>query len=655
MQIQKGLVKYKDRTDIVCTYGLTEDGKQYYFLDGNSIPNGNIIASTVLVEAIDPMVAASNVGVIDNKGNVVLPFEHKSIKPIAGGLLLVEKAQATTPSVLEAIKLRSDPLAATKLVTTPATIKDKMNAKMGNNGRFVFNDQFSEATICDDNGHNLINNEFYSFIGIKNNERLYFSKNTVDSEVTEFSLMKDTELPVAPVVEPEGVVEEVKEPLDVVSTEVTKETIDGAMESKVDAPVSKFGGDITAADFENMDKTLVSAPVDEPTPVEEETEEESVDTEANKYNGFSPADVAADMSNTLTNMPIVKKEDTVVEEVVPSEEVVAKNEETVEEKADENVSTDTVVEEKVDEKLEEVVSKLDEEQTEEGTDEGGESVTPIEEVKEEEEALVHNDVVELPINVAQNTPKEEVQEEVSEEVTTEDVKENLDQMMAFDFGDNINYSSQKNEKLVQEESPKTEERFEYEDVLANTLVTGEYAKDEEEFNEVVKEEEFNDFEKDLLNVELDTDILAGSTVKADKIDRDSFGNNDFRVDTKDTIIEDVASTMADLIKLNKAQKEKIASYEAKFEQVVDTHKKVVDKARSQARDNEMLKVKLKNYENIVAKLENKLAVLESKVSDQERLLDSQAHELEALRPQVEGKKELARILADAQNLLDQEV
>ena len=33
MQIQKGQVKYKDRTDIICTYGVA-DGKQYYFLDG---------------------------------------------------------------------------------------------------------------------------------------------------------------------------------------------------------------------------------------------------------------------------------------------------------------------------------------------------------------------------------------------------------------------------------------------------------------------------------------------------------------------------------------------------------------------------------------------------------------------------------------------
>ena len=183
MQIQKGLVKYKDRTDIVCTYGLTQEGKQYYFLDNTSMSNGNIIASTVLVEAVYPVVVASSIGVIDPNGGVVIPFVNKSIKPIVEGLLLVEVSNSTTPSVVEANSLRSDPLSATKLVTTPATIKDKINSKMGSEGRFVFNDQFSEATICDYSGNNILDNQYFSFIAIKNNETLYLCKNTVDSPV----------------------------------------------------------------------------------------------------------------------------------------------------------------------------------------------------------------------------------------------------------------------------------------------------------------------------------------------------------------------------------------------------------------------------------------------------------------------------------------
>ena len=56
---------------------------------------------------------------------------------------------------------------------------------------------------------------------------------------------------------------------------------------------------------------------------------------------------------------------------------------------------------------------------------------------------------------------------------------------------------------------------------------------------------------------------------------------------------------------------------------------------------------------MVAKLEAKVQSLENKVYDQERLISNQSSELEALRPQIEGKKELVKILADAQVLLDQ--
>ena len=37
MKIQKGMVKYKDRNDIVCVYGVTDDGKTYYFLNNDLI------------------------------------------------------------------------------------------------------------------------------------------------------------------------------------------------------------------------------------------------------------------------------------------------------------------------------------------------------------------------------------------------------------------------------------------------------------------------------------------------------------------------------------------------------------------------------------------------------------------------------------------
>ena len=188
MQVQKGLVKYKDRSDILCTYGITDDGKTYYFLEGNTIPNGNIVATTVLVEAIDPLVVSSSIGVIDPDGNVVIPFENKAVKPLSNDLLLVEKGTPVSDSVIEAVELRSDPSAASKLVSTPASIKENMHIKMGEAGRFVFNDQFSEATICDINGNNLVKDELFSFIGLTD-ERMYLSKNVVGSFIWEFDMV----------------------------------------------------------------------------------------------------------------------------------------------------------------------------------------------------------------------------------------------------------------------------------------------------------------------------------------------------------------------------------------------------------------------------------------------------------------------------------
>ncbi len=247
MQVQKGQVKYKDRSDIICTYGIDDSGKQYYFLDGEKLSNGSLIASTALVEAIDPLAMASNIGVISCEGEVVIPFENKAIKPIADTALLVEKATPTTQSVIDSVNMRKDPLSATKLVTTPATIKDRMNAKMGNGGRFVFNDQFSEASVFDLDGNNLLDGEYYSFIGL-NDDTLYMSKNTVDSEIVECKLGKKEENNPS-----QG------ELLDVKEVVVKPEVIDKAMQPVVPPQVETENGvpstDSKADNIDNGDNS----------------------------------------------------------------------------------------------------------------------------------------------------------------------------------------------------------------------------------------------------------------------------------------------------------------------------------------------------------------------------------------------------------------
>ena len=620
MQIQKGLVKYKDRSDIVCTYGLTEEGRQYYFLDNTSMTNGNIIASTVLVEAIDPVAVASSVGVIDSNGTVVIPFENKSIKPIADGLLLVEVANSTTPSVVEANSLRSDPLAATKLVTTPATIKDKMNVKMGAEGRFIFNDQFSEATVCDYSGNNILDNQYFSFIAIKNNETLYLSKNTIDSPVMEYSLRDRMFIAQA---------EETSAPLDVQNTEVTQETIDGAMNAE-EKVVGFNPDDITAKDFESVADGM---PVEEPLSVEPSVVDPNAPVvpteEVAPAEGVAPVEENASEENEVVEDSNIEEPLSVIPDAVATEDTPVENAEEsteldeplqLDESLLNNENTETVIENSV-EGVSEPAPVVPDTEVEE---------TPVEEVPTTDK-VVSEEVapVEENAEVALDNPLTEETEEVKEEVNNEveDIpaaEVASDDKLAFDFGDDINYS--------EVETPVEEA--------------------EESVEEVV-----NEFKNDLFDTDLNNDIFAESTLQADKIDIDeSYNDFSYRVGApKDTIIEDVASTMSNLIRQNKAQKQTIEAYESKMEQAADAYKKVVDKARSQLRDVEVLKNKLKNYETIVTKLEAKIQVLENKVYDQDKVIASQTRELDSLRPQVEGKEELARILADAQSLLDQSI
>ncbi|MBO5121152.1 MAG: hypothetical protein J6C28_05665 [Bacilli bacterium] len=674
MQIQKGLVKYKDRNDILCTYGLTEEGRQYYFLDNTSMSNGNIIASTVLVEAIDPVVVASSIGVIDANGTVVIPFENKSIKPIMDGLLLVEVANSTTPSVVEANSMRSDPLAATKLVTTPAGIKEKINAKMGPEGRFIFNDQFSEATVCDYSGNNILDNQYFSFIAIKNNETLYLSKNTADSPVLEYSITNRM-----------FVAQAEEAPLDVQNTEVTQETIDGAMQAE-EKVVGFNAADITEKDFESV---MDGASVEEPLPVEPSVVDASTAEVHTSTEAVTPTEeVEEDEEDDDSEEPIsvipdsINQEETVQEEVVEVDDPlqldqslvdnpVEENTELPVENTDEVVTGEAVTEAPVaegavndavvpEETPVDVPTDLDSDMAFEGT------VVPEEEFVSEEvtadvpvegavpetavEETVPEEVVADEVPVEEEIPTADVETEVTEEAPVDEVSEAMDEAFANALSEESEVVS---EDIVEDTVETTDDKLMEFDFNEEVGSTEDVYTDVEE--DLPVEDVVSDFKNDLFDVDLESDIFADSTVHADKIDvDDSYNDFSYKVGgAKDSIIEDVASTMTNLIRQNKSQKQVIASYEDKLDQAAAAYKKVVDKARGQLRDAEVLKNKLKNYETIVTKLEAKLEVLENKVRDQDKVIASQSRELESLRPQVEGKEELVRILADAQTLLDQ--
>lgn len=325
MQIQRGLVKYKDRSDIICTYGVTDNGNQYYFLDDTKLPNGNIIVSTTLLESVDPLAVASHIGVIDSEGNEVIPCNNKTVKSISGDILLVEKANPESPNVLESLRQREDPAYATKLVTTPAAIKDNMNKLMGVDGRFVFNDQFSEATICDIDGKNLINNEYYSFISV-NDEKIYFSKNIENSEVVEY--------PLYPVNEEK--VEENAPTLNVETTSVTQDSIEKALS---DENQLVENNEVTKLD-ESVYTEEVNIPVEE-SPVETEVQAKETPVEEAPVEEVPAEEVKEEVPEANVSVESVPEKEE--EAVIPVEKVKEEKEEikididTPEEKIEESV------------------------------------------------------------------------------------------------------------------------------------------------------------------------------------------------------------------------------------------------------------------------------------------------------------------------------
>lgn len=455
MQIQRGLVKYKDRSDIICTYGVTDSGSQYYFLDEAKLPNGNIIVTTTLLEAVDPLAVASNIGVIDEEGNVVISCNNKNIKSISSDILLVEVAHPVSESVLEAIKLRDESNAATQLVTTPATIKDKMNKLMSGEGRFVFNDQFSEATICDINGRNLVNDELYSFISV-DDEKIYFCKNTLESEVVEY--------PLYPVNEDKS--SEEAPTLNVETTSVTRDSIEKAINEQLDNLPSE--DDKTEENVVEVE-SIVPENTDE---VKEETYVEENNNDTNEAEDGTYSD----------------EDNTNVEESVAMEDEMSNAE-----SSEENSES---VEEKETEENNEVVSDEEVEDNTEETD-NVEDVNTSEDTEEDEK-------ISLDIDYDEDT-EEEVEESTDDKLLDSDEEKSLE--------DEIEYTEEveKNESVFnKDESVYVEDPYNYDDDLSysNLLENYDY-RNNNRLNNLPQKNIFDDVTVTISNlVELNRNLQA---------------------------------------------------------------------------------------------------------------------------------------------------
>ena len=323
MNIQVGQVKYKGRDDYRVIYGTTEDGKVYYFLDNTVLANNSRIGSTELIEAIDKEIKPSHIGVVSSDGKEVIPFVNKTIKLISDGILLVEKSSPESENVKEALSLRSDPTAATKLVSTPAAIKDKMSKVMSKDARYVFNDLFSEAYICDLDGNTLVDG-YYSFIAVDGSTgKVYLSKNDLNTQLVEYSIL------------PLDVKDNNASSLDVTKVEIPKEVVEKAL---ADGGVDKQKNEVPPVVEDEMDKgpdldTTVAKSEKEEVPQEQAIEvntlardglpKEKMD-ELNSKSDKIDVDISDTKSEDVASS--VAKE---VSDVAPVEEVVTKLENSV--------------------------------------------------------------------------------------------------------------------------------------------------------------------------------------------------------------------------------------------------------------------------------------------------------------------------------------
>ena len=664
MKIQKGMVKYKDRNDIICIYGVTDEGKTYYFLnnDGKSFVNGNYVVSTELVEAIDPMYKASKVGVIDSEGREVIPCENKGVKPITDDVILVEKAVPTTESVLQAIERRSDSLYAAQLVSTPAQIKDSIYREMGNDGRFLFNDQFAEATVYDINGNNLVNGEVYSFIAV-NNDRLYLSKNVPESPVVHFALGENKveevvateavqqETVQAPVPEAPVVAPEEKEQIDVNDVSVPMDVVENALEgqaTEAEHNVIQDNFDVdTHTPLENVNEGLelpstddflaatnVGIPVvhEDDVPTADVTEETPVQEVTDEQSTQEATDVQPVQEEVVAEENVVPSVDEALAatEVVDAVQDMVPNIDDVEEQV--NAET-TPVEETVVETTEEVVAAEE---------------TPAEEMPVDE--TVVEDAVE---EVVEETPVEEVFDEVvveeaaAEETPVEEVFEEF-----VDVTDQVVEETAPEEEIVNEEVALDIGETNLDDTAVEEVV--EEAPVEEEKEAPLAEEDI----QNLLD-ETSMDLFGGAPLQIDSIvngnGNDELDNYTFTIpetSNSDNLFDDVAKSMADLIRQVREQRATIANYEEIIDGLNADKAELQGKVTAVEHHNVELSDRSRTLENAVVKLKTRIEMLASKLHEKDEVIERQTKELKDLREQSAGKAQLLSLLRDAQALVN---
>ena len=271
-------VKYQGRDDYKVVYFDVEEESgnvKYFFLDEGKdrLANGNIIATTNLKVAIgaNKPEELADIGVVSPEGKVVIPFDNRKIKVLTDNILLAEPAKPVSENVVKALEDRGNPQEATRLVTAANTIKGKISNSVGPEGKFVFNDLCSEATIYDIDGNNLVDGKYFSFIGM-NEENMFLSSNDPESDVVTLSLTGEVKEESNEAVSEE--VLESAEGIDVGEVSVDENVVEDAFKEQEEPVDETIVQEEPVTDEEET--TVGEAPL---VDVEESAEEESVSEE----------------------------------------------------------------------------------------------------------------------------------------------------------------------------------------------------------------------------------------------------------------------------------------------------------------------------------------------------------------------------------------
>lgn len=354
-------VKYQGRDDYKVVYFDVQEGTEnvkYFFLDEGKdrLKNGNIIATTNLKVAIgaNKPEELADIGVVSPEGKVVIPFDNRKIKVLTDDILLAEPINPVSENVVKALEDRTNPTEATRLVGAANTIKEKVSNSVGPEGKFVFNDLFSEATIFDIDGNSLVDNKYFSFIAM-NNDGIFLSTNDPEAEVVSVPFAgKEVENQENAVAEATEVVEEAN-PIDVSEAVVDENVVEDAFKEQEESVAE-----------ENVENT--EAPVEENTTGEEvveENNEEAVEEISNDVEDSVESENTEPVSETEESEEVENAGEEVTNEEAPIEETEPVSEttepETTEDEDEEDKTLTDLVTLTPDEEYDEEINVSDDE------------------------------------------------------------------------------------------------------------------------------------------------------------------------------------------------------------------------------------------------------------------------------------------------------